>query len=32
VGSLNYTSAAAGLEDLDQTIAESNIFTLTLER
>jgi len=29
VGSLNYTSAAAGLEDLDQTIAVSNIFTLT---
>jgi Carboxypeptidase regulatory-like domain len=28
-GGLNYTSAAAGLEDLDQTIAASNIFTLT---
>jgi TonB-dependent receptor-like protein len=28
-GGLNYTSAAAGLDDLDQTIAASNIFTLT---
>jgi hypothetical protein len=28
-GSLNYTSAAAGLEDLDQTIAVSNIYTIT---
>jgi hypothetical protein len=28
-GGLNYTSAAAGLEDFDQTIAASNIFTLT---
>jgi hypothetical protein len=27
-GSTSYTSAAAGLEDLDQTIAVSNIFTL----
>lgn len=27
-GGLNYTSAAAGLEDLDQTIAASNIFTI----
>jgi hypothetical protein len=28
-GSLSYTSAAAGLEDLDQTIAVSNILMLT---
>jgi Carboxypeptidase regulatory-like domain/TonB dependent receptor len=28
-GGLNYTSAAAGLEDLDQTVAVSNIATLT---
>ncbi|SFS16186.1 Carboxypeptidase regulatory-like domain-containing protein [Granulicella pectinivorans] len=28
VGSTSYTSAAAGLEDLDQTVAVSNIFTL----
>lgn len=28
-GGLNYTSAAAGLEDLDQTVAASNIFTMT---
>jgi hypothetical protein len=28
-GGLNYISAAAGLDDLDQTIAASNIFTLT---
>lgn len=28
-GGLNYTSAAAGLEDLDQTVAASNIYTLT---
>lgn len=28
-GSLNYTSAAAGLENLDQTVAVSNILTLT---
>ncbi len=29
VGGLSYTSAAAGLEDLDQTVAVSNILTLT---
>lgn len=29
VGSLSYTTAGAGLENLDQTIALSNIFTLT---
>jgi hypothetical protein len=28
-GGINYTSAAAGLDDLDQTIAVSNIATLT---
>ncbi|MCU1324288.1 MAG: hypothetical protein JWM43_3937 [Acidobacteriaceae bacterium] len=28
-GGINYTSAAAGLEDLDQTVAVSNIATLT---
>jgi hypothetical protein len=28
-GGISYTSAAAGLEDLDQTIALSNVFTIT---